>query len=110
MKQKIIDKLIEIDLFGKTSVSEEEFNKHSEIEDNFLYYTTKFDCGNGTVETEYWRIDTKDLTPEEIDLLLKIDQTKNIRTIKNVAIFFVILTVISLIISIISAVSTVNMF
>lgn len=85
---------------------------------NYTYHngqrTTGFPDENETFEIDdnvfYGQIDTKGLTPEEINLLLKIDQTQNIRSIKNMATFFVVLTVISLVISIISAVSVASMF
>lgn len=110
MKQEVIDKLVEVGLFDTVSITKEEFNKHSEMENNFLYYTTEFEWGTDNIETRYWQTDTKGLTPEEIDLLLKIKQTQDIGTIKKASIFFVTLSVISIVISIIGAVSIANMF
>lgn len=105
MKQEVIDELVEVGVFNRNAIEEDEYTKHSSTEGNLLYHTTDFEWGK-----YFWKTDTKGLTHEEIDLLLKIDQTKNIRTIKNVAIFFAVLTAISLAISIIGATSIASLF
>lgn len=110
MKQEVIDKLVEIEFFNKTSVSEEEYNKYYKIDDGIMYYKSEYKWSNGNVEKYFWKTDTRDLTPEEIDLLLKIKQTQDIGTIKKASIFFVTLSVISIVISIIGAVNIASIF
>ena len=54
--------------------------------------------GISSVITNYYKeINTNGLTIEEIELQLSIERTKIIKAIKNMIIFFVVLTVISLI-------------
>lgn len=102
MQQEVIKKLVKLDIFGKEDITETEYNNNK----NDKTYLSFQEPGNyGEYNEVYWRVDTRGLTPDDIDLLLKIDQAKNIRTIKNAAIFFVALSVISIVISIIGAVS-----
>lgn len=108
MKQEVIKKLVEANIFNQKDITEIEYNNKSESDK--LYLSFREPGYYGEYQTKYWQVDTKGLTPEEIDLLLKTDQTKNIRTIKNIAIFFAVLAGISLAVSIVSAISIANLF
>jgi len=49
------------------------------------------------IGADYHIIDEKGLTPEEINMLLLAKQTKFIRTIKNIALFYFWITIIGMI-------------
>lgn len=106
MNKDIIVKLSKLNILETTTLSDIEYKTRTN-NDRYVYVDA---LDYGKTDYNYRRIDTKGLTGEEIDLLLKIDQTKNIRAIKNMAVFFVTLTVISIIVYIIGAVNIINFY
>lgn len=108
MNIQIMQDLIDLNIFTSKAVTEQEYQNALNGEKNTRYIYRE----NVNSEGHKWfeRVDTNNLSEQEIQLLLVTTKTKNIRTIKNVAIFFAVLTAISLAISIIGATSIANMF
>ena len=111
MNKQIIKNLVELEIFNSNSLTEKEYAEASSAKSdgNFIYLTNEIELANGEARKFYKQIDTKGLTEEEIKLLLEIDRTKNIRSIKKMAIFFVVLTLISVVIAIWSGASIASM-
>lgn len=102
MNRNIIDGLVELEVFDSKFLSEDDYANASKDDSNTnIIYVP---CSYGGKQ-----IDTKGLSNEEIKLLLEIDRTKNIRSIKKMAIFFVVLTLISIVIAIWSGASIASM-
>ena len=101
MKKQTIDGLIELGIFTAEYLSKDKYESLSQNDIQF---------GDENEAKLYKQIDTKGLTEEEVKLLLEIDRTKNIRSIKTMAIFFVVLTLISIAIAIWSGLSIVSLF
>lgn len=110
MKQLIIDKLVEIGIFNRKSISEDDFNNHKDSNGGLVYSKSEHEWDNGNIQKFFWQTDTQNLTDEEINLLLNIDKANSLRSIKKGVTFFVVLSVISITISIISAVSVASLF
>lgn len=103
MNRDIIDGLVELEVFGSKFLSEDDYTNAPKDDNNTdIIYVP---CSYGGKQ-----IDTKGLTNEEIKLLLEIDRTKNIRSIKKMAIFFVVLTLISIVIAIWSGASIASLY
>lgn len=111
MNKKIIDELVELEIYSSKSLTEEEYNQQAkdDRQDNFVYSSGGINFSDGNSTKWFKQIDTKGLSNEEIKLLLEIDRTKNIRSIKKMAIFFVVLTLISIVIAIWSGTSIASM-
>jgi len=79
--------LSDLGIIGKKSTSKSEFDL--------------LDSGGGfsTNAGYYYKFTDNDLTSDEINVALAAMSAKNIRTIKNVCIFFLVLTVISVLIT-----------
>lgn len=106
MRQETIIKLSKLHIFETISVPKEEYKNNS---NNSRYiYVSAWDYGKA--DDNYRRIDTQNLTDEEINTLLNIDKANSLRSIKKGVIFFVVLSVISIIISIIGAVNMASLF
>lgn len=99
LTNKIINDLIELEIYKSKSLNKEEYERLSNIKNNDKIYLSG--SYNDDIENEltkyYKEIDTNGLTIEEIMLQLSIERTKNIKLIKNMIIFFVVITIISLI-------------
>lgn len=111
MNDKIIDKLVEMEVFSYKRLTEEEFKNEStnNNDPSIIYKSGSYKNSDETEMKWFRRIDTKGLSNEEIQILLALDRTENIRSIKKMIIFFVVLAVISIIISIWSGASIASM-
>lgn len=113
MNKQIIDELVELEIFNSKILTKDQYNEFSQnnTEDDMLYLSGQYDYGEEGSDINKWfkQIDTKGLSNEEIKLLLEIDRTKNIRSIKKMAIFFVVLTLVSIVIAIWSGTSIASM-
>lgn len=109
MKKQIIDGLIELGIFTAKYLSKDEYESLSQNDTSKEHLYMCIRCGDENETKLYKQIDTKGLTEEEAKLLLEIDRTKNIRSIKTMAIFFVVLTLISIAIAIWSGLSIASM-
>lgn len=108
MNKQIMQNLIDLNIFTSKAVSEQEYKNalNEEKDERYIYRENV----NSEGHKWYEQIDTNNLSDQDIQMLLTTSKNKNIRTIKNVAIFFAVLTGISLVISIISAISIANLF
>lgn len=108
MNKQILQNLIDLNVYTSKSISKQEYQEATQNGNDARYIYSE----NVTTEGHKWfeQIDTKKLTHEEIELLLKSEQIKNSRSIKHMMTFFTVLTVISLIISLISAVRVASLF
>ena len=103
MNKQIIDELVELEVFNSKILTKAQYDEFSQTnsEDGALYLSGQYNFGEGS-DTNTWfkQIDTRGLTNEEIKLLLDIDRTKNIHSIKKMVAFFVVLAIISIVITI----------
>ena len=100
MNNKIIEDLVELGIYNSKTLSEDDYNNLSKNNTNnsLTYITGHYEGGNEDYNKYYKEINTKGLTEEEVKLQLEIDRTKNIRSIKSMVTFFVVITVIGMII------------
>lgn len=100
MNNKIIEDLVELGIYNSKTLSEDDYNNLSKnnTNDSLTYITGHYEGGNEDYNKYYKEINTKGLTEEEVKLQLEIDRTKNIRSIKSMVTFFVIITVIGMIV------------
>lgn len=99
MNSKIIEDLCELGIYNSKTLSENDFNKLSKNNNNnSLIYITGY-CSDGFDDSKKYfkQIDTKGFTLDDIKLQLEINRTKNIKSIKKMVTFFVILTVVALV-------------
>lgn len=108
MNKKIMQDLIDLNVFTSKAIDEQEYKNVlvGEKDKRYIYRENVNSEGHKWFE----QIDTNNLSNQEIQMLLATSKAKNIRIIKNTSIFFAVITVISLIISIISAVSVASLF
>lgn len=101
MNNQIIEGLVDLGIFSSKSLSKEEYEKLSnEVQDSSFIYLKGTSSDAWTDNPEWFQqINTKNLSNDEINLLLKISQAKNIKTIKNISLFFLIITIISLVVT-----------
>ena len=101
MNTNIILDLVELGIYSLKTLSEDEYNDRPKNDTNnsLIYLTQKYEGPNGEPVLYYKEIDTKGLTPDELNLKLQIVQTKYAKSTKNMIKFFVIITVISMIIT-----------
>ena len=94
MNNKIIEDLVELGIYNSKTLSEEDYNKLSKdnINESLMYITGHYKGGNENYNKYY-----KEITDEDVKLQLEIDRTKNIRSIKSMVTFFVVITVIALV-------------
>ena len=100
MNNKIIEDLVELGVYTSKSLQKEEFEELSAIntDNSLLYITGSYNDDYDNENNRYYKeIDTKGLSIEEVKLQLDIERTKNIKSVKSMTTFFVILTVIALI-------------
>ena len=99
MNNKIIEDLVELGIYNSKTLSEEDYNNLSKNNTNssLTYITGHYEGGNDDYNKYFKEIDTKGLTPDDVRLQLEIDRTKNIKSIKSMVTFFVVITVIALI-------------
>lgn len=112
MNQKTAEKLLALNVLSTVELGEE---FKSKTEDDFIELSK--DNDNRSIkfykrsdESQYpyynWMaVDTRNISDEDIKLQLEIIQTENTNTIKNILIFFTVLTVIGLCAGIIFALS-----
>lgn len=100
MNNKIIEDLVELGIYNSKTLSEEDYNKLSKDNTNrsLMYITGHYEGGNEDYNKYYKEINTNNTTDEDVKLQLEIDRTKNIRSIKSMVTFFVVLTVIGMIV------------
>ena len=100
MNNKIIEDLVELGIYNSKTLSEEDYNKLSKDHTNgtLMYITGHYEGGNEDYNKYYKEINTNSMTDEDVKLQLEIDRTKNIRSIKSMVTFFVIITVIGMIV------------
>ena len=100
MNNKIIEDLVELGIYNSKTLSEEDYNNLSKNNTNssLTYITGHYEGGNEDYNKYYKAINTKGLTEKDVKLQLEIDRTKNIRSIKSMVTFFVVITVIGMII------------
>ena len=100
MNNEIIEDLVELGIYNSKTLSEDEYNKLSKNNTNssLIYITGRYVGGNDDYNKYFKEIDTKGFTLDDVKLQLEIDRTKNIRSIKSMVKFFVVLIVISLIV------------
>ena len=99
MNNKIIEDLVELGIYNSKTLSEEDYNKLSKDNTNksLMYMSGHYEGGNEDYNKYYKEINTNGMTDEDVKLQLEIDRTKNIRSIKSMVTFFVVITVIALI-------------
>ena len=100
MNNKIIEDLVELGIYNSKTLSEEDYNKLSKDNTNesLMYITGHYEGGNEDYNKYYKEINTNGMTDEDVKLQLEIDRTKNIRSIKSMVTFFVVITVIGMIV------------
>lgn len=100
MNNKIIEALVELGIYNSKTLSEEDYNKLSKDNTNesLMYITGHYEGGNEDYNKYYKEINTNGMTDEDVKLQLEIDRTKNIRSIKSMVTFFVVITVIGMIV------------
>ena len=100
MNNKIIEDLVELGVYNSKTLTEEEYNSLSKgnTDDSLVYIVGNYESGNEDYSKYFKEIDTNGFTNEDVKLQLEIDRTKNIRSIKSMITFFVVITVIGMII------------
>ena len=100
MNNKVIEDLVELGIYNSKTLSEEDYNKLSKDNTNrsLMYITGRYEGGNEDYNKYYKEINTNNMTDEDVKLQLEIDRTKNIRSIKSMLAFFVVITVIGMIV------------
>lgn len=100
MNNKIIEDLVELGIYNSKTLTEEEYNSLSKgnTDDSLVYIVGNYESGNEDYSKYYKEINTNGMTDEDIKLQLEIDRTKNIRSIKSMVTFFVVITVIGMIV------------
>lgn len=107
MDNKTIKDLIELNIYNSKPLSKNDYDKlsNNNTDDSLIYITGNYGGANDEYNKFYKEIDTKGLTLDDVKLQLEIDITKNIRAIKSMVTFFVILTIIALIASFLFGIS-----
>lgn len=101
MNNQIIEGLIGLGVFDSKSISESDYQRLSKenTDSRFIYLRGKSEDGLAGNPEWFKQVDTNNLSENEINLLLKISQAQNIKTIKNVLLFYFGITVVCLIIA-----------
>ena len=99
MNDKIIEDLVELGIYNSKTLSEDDYNNLSKNKKNssLIYITGHYEGGNDDYNKYFKEIDTKGLTLDDVRLQLEINRTKNIKSIKSMITFFVVITVIALV-------------
>ena len=99
MNNKIIEDLVELGIYNSKILSEEDYNNLSKnnTNDSLTYIAGHYEGGNEDYNKYFKEIDTKGLTLDDVRLQLEVDRTKNIKSIKSMITFFVVITVIALV-------------
>lgn len=101
MNKRIAKELASLEIYKVKAVSKKDYYEWiNNSDENFIFYedTEHIDSSLG----RYNIINTMGYTTEEIKLMLEIDKAKNIRSIKSMITFFVVLTIISMALATIS--------
>lgn len=100
MNNKIIEDLVELGIYNSKTLSEDDYNKLSKDNTNgsLMYITGHYGGCNEDYNKYYKEINTNNMTDEDVKLQLEIDRTKNIRSIKSMLTFFVVITIIGMIV------------
>lgn len=100
MNNKIIEDLVELGVYNSKTLTEEEYNSLSKgnTDDSLVYIVGNYESGNEDYSKYFKEINTNGFTNEDVKLQLEIDRTKNIRSIKSMITFFVVITIIGMII------------
>lgn len=100
INEKMIEDLVELGIYKSRSLEKEEYEKLSanNSDESKMYITGSYSNDTENDLMKYYKeIDTNGLSIEEVMLQLDIEKTKNIKSIKSMVIFFVVVAVISLI-------------
>ena len=110
MNNKVIEDLVELGIYNSKTLSEEDYNKLSKDNTNrsLMYITGRYEGGNEDYNKYYKEINTNNMTDEDVKLQLEIDRTKNIRSIKSMLAFFVVITVIGMIVMFFGGISVMD--
>ena len=102
MNNQIVEGLISLGIFGWKSILKSDYQKLSKenTDSRFIYLSGKSEDGFAGNPEWFKQVDTNNLSENDINLLLKISQAQNIKTIKNVLLFYFGITVICLLIAI----------
>lgn len=96
MDNKTIENLVDLGVYKAKTIDKDEYDqKVNNTDSSLLYIDGNYDNG----DKYYKEINTRGLTDEDVRLKLEIARTKMIISIKNMMIFFVVITVIFIIIS-----------
>lgn len=107
----LINDLVDMGIFNARSLTKKEFEELSELNkdnDSFIYMNGEYGYGADGVDTWYKEIYTKGMDINDINLKIAINKAKNIRSIKNMTTFFVVLTVLSILSSVIGIIMMVQ--
>lgn len=110
MNNNIIEDLVKLGIYSSKTISEEQYNKCSKNNNNdsFIYITGRHEGGNSNYNKYYKEINTKGMTIDDIKLQLEVNRTKNINSIKNMVMFFVIVAVIAMVLAGLYGISTMD--
>ncbi len=95
-KQKLNAKLAELGIYTKTAITKEVYEKMSQDSEVGQWYEKQHDSVEG--KDNYYRIDETELTNEDVIIALLVENNRLTKSIKNMVLFFTILTIISLVI------------
>lgn len=96
MDNKTIENLVDLGIYKAKTIDKDEYDqKVNNTDTSLLYIEGNYDNG----DKYYKEINTRGLTDEDVRLKLEIARTKMIISIKNMMIFFVLITVIFIFIS-----------
>lgn len=96
-----------IDLAKLNIINKEKLDYNANVLEKDIVYEENNSITN---ENSKYKVILDGITDEDLPLMIMVEQLKNIRTIKNIAIFFAVLAGISLAASIVSAISIANLF
>lgn len=101
MNNNTIEDLVKLGIYSSKTISEEQYNKclKNNNNDSLIYITGRHESGNSNYNKYYKEINTKGMTTDDVKLQLEINRTKNISSIKNMVMFFVIVTVIVMVLA-----------
>lgn len=100
MNNKIAEELMNLGIYKYRSLQKDEYDKlcNNNNDISKIYISGNYKNIDNNEYNKYYReIDTDGLSMDEIRLLLDIDKTKNIRSIKSMITFFVVVFVIALV-------------
>ena len=98
MKKEIAEKLVELGIYKEEFLDKDGYQELcSKMDESEILVIETFNNEEDGSIKWYKVIHTNGLTEEEVDFLLKLDKNMNIRSIKSMVKFFVVLTVIGIV-------------